>query len=105
MSRLIATKDIPQANSLEKVLLAVEAVSKGKNSFQEIATLLRVTDRQGSYYRRAAEILGFVQTPHKNISTLATLGEALLREKDTNKIKNKSNLNHNLLLFSSGGDK
>lgn len=78
----IATKDIPQADSLEKVLLVVEAVSKGKSSFQEIATFLKVTDRQGRYYRRAAEILRFVSTvPHKNVSTLTKLGQELLRKR------------------------
>jgi hypothetical protein len=86
MSQPIATKDIPQADSLEKVMLTVEAVSKGKNSFQDIATYLRVTDRQGRYYRRAAEILRFIASvPHKNVSTLTPLGQQLLRKTGSKK--------------------
>lgn len=76
----ISTKDIPQADSLDKVVLAVQAVSQGKSTFQDIASDLGLTDRQGRYYRRAAEILRFItRTPHTNLSTLTPLGRELLR--------------------------
>lgn len=76
----ISTKDIPQADSLEKVVLAAQAVSQGNSTFQEIASYLELTDRQGRYYRRAAEILRFVaRASHSNLSTLTPLGHDLLR--------------------------
>ena len=81
MSLPIATKDIPQADSLEKVMLTVEAVSKGRHSFQDIANYLHVTDRQGRYYRRAAEILRLITTvPHRNVSSLTALGQEFVSQ-------------------------
>ncbi len=76
----IFTKDIPQADSLKEVLMVVEAVSQGKSKFQEIAQQLGLTERQGRYYRRAAEILRFItRVPRTNISTLTTLGAELVK--------------------------
>lgn len=79
-SQSISTRDIPQADVLDNVITVVEAVSQGKSSFQDIARELGLTERQGRYYRRAAEILGFiVRIPRQNVSTLTPLGHKLLR--------------------------
>jgi len=79
-SQSISTRDIPQADTLDSVITVVEAVSQGKSSFQDIAHELGLTERQGRYYRRAAEILGFItRIPRRNVSTLTPLGHKLLR--------------------------
>lgn len=76
----ISTKDIPQADSLDEVIVTVEAVSQGKSTFQDIAQQLGLTERQGRYYRRAAEILRFItRVPGTNISTITALGAQLLK--------------------------
>ncbi len=57
----IPSKDVPQADILDKVVSAVQAVSSGAHSYGEIARALGEVDpRQGRYYRRAGEILGFL---------------------------------------------
>ena len=82
----IPTKEIPQADSLEKVVKTVYAVSQGKQSHQEIARYLGVDDRQGRYYRKAAEILKLVtKTSSKNVSALTQIGQALLTSNDAQK--------------------
>lgn len=80
MSRQINLKDIPQANSLEKVLLSVIAVNSGANSSQDIADVIGMSDRQGRYYRRAAEIFGFIERDERNNSVITSLGKSLLGE-------------------------
>lgn len=60
MNSKVETADVPQANDLTKVVQTVVAVSKGAQTYQDIAKTLRFTERQGRYYRRAAEIVGLV---------------------------------------------
>lgn len=77
----IPTNDVPQADDLDLVVRAVEAVGRGARTYQEIAAAVGNYDpRQGRYYRRAAEILGFIRNlPGENSSTLTTHGRALVR--------------------------
>lgn len=57
----IPSEDVPQADKLEDVVKLVEGVAKGACTFQEQSKYIGKVDRQGRYYRRAAEILGFIQ--------------------------------------------
>ena len=57
----VLLRDIPQADSLALVSDAVDAVSAGANTYQAIARAIGTVERQGRYYRLAAEILGFIE--------------------------------------------
>jgi hypothetical protein len=73
----IPSEDVPQADMLEDVIKVVEAVDAGAKSFQDLAKAIGKVERQGRYYRRAAEILGFIQNEH-NRSRLTKLGRIYL---------------------------
>jgi|SRR5579872_1717640 len=73
----IASEDIPQADVLDDVVRTVEAVGRGAQTFQDIARALGKVDRQGRYYRRAAEILGFIRND-LNRAELTARGRAFL---------------------------
>lgn len=64
----VASSDIPQANNLSKVLQTLEAVYLGCRTDKEIAHHIGYTSRQARYYRRAVEILGFIETNQNNSS-------------------------------------
>jgi hypothetical protein len=70
----IPSRDVPQADDLNEVVRTVEAVGAGARTFQDLANILAKDPRQGRYYRRAAEILGFVRTPTHNRSVLTSAG-------------------------------
>lgn len=54
-------KDIvPQANSLDKVLELIFKVKEGMNNAADVAEYFGFDKRQSSYYREAAEALGFI---------------------------------------------
>ena len=74
---IIKSEEIPQADSLDNVLVTAEAVSKGKTSFQTIAKALGLDTRQGRYYRKAAEILGLIKN-YRNFSVLTPLGHKIV---------------------------
>lgn len=74
----IRTRDVPQADALQDVVVAVAAVAEGHNSFQDISEALGKGPRQGRYYRLAAEILGFIAPSGPNESQLTAGGRALL---------------------------
>jgi hypothetical protein len=75
----IPTAEIPQANTFQSVLDAVDAVARGATTYQEIAESLGGLDeRQGRYYRLAGEILGFLRNNH-NRAVLTTAGESFVR--------------------------
>lgn len=88
----IPSKEIPQADSIVDVVNTVIAVSRGAHSFQEIARFINKVERQGRYYRRAAEILGLIITPKSNYSVLTSLGSLF--------IQTGTNLNNPVLLQS-----
>ena len=53
-------KLIPQANDLDKVLRLIYLVSEGVTNAADVAASFGFAPRQSSYYREAAEALGFV---------------------------------------------
>jgi hypothetical protein len=53
---------LAQANDIEKVLTAVDAIRAGANTPDAVATALGLSDRQGAYYADAAGYLGLVDT-------------------------------------------
>jgi ParB/RepB/Spo0J family partition protein len=63
---LFSLTDIPQADRLDKVILTVKSISEGANTDVRIAAAIGFSDRQGRYYRHAAEILGFVKNERNN---------------------------------------
>jgi len=70
----IPTRDIPQADELSDVLEVVDAVATGSLTYQELADAVGKVERQGRYYRRAAEILGLIVSAGHNRSSLSALG-------------------------------
>lgn len=74
----IPSEDIPQADTIEDVVRTVFAISQGARTYQQIATAIGKVGRQGRYYRRAAEILGFTYRPKRNNSILTDLGQQFL---------------------------
>ncbi len=72
----ISSKEVPQADNLNDVIKSVLAVSKGAQTYQSIATAIGKVERQGRYYRLAAELLGFIDNePNGNCSKLTYLGK------------------------------
>lgn len=77
----IQTSDIPQADRIESVVASVLAVSNGASTDIEIANNVPgiIGDaRQGRYYRKAAQILGFVDN-ERNHATLTPKGKFLIK--------------------------
>jgi hypothetical protein len=71
----IASDYIPQADNLSEVTDVVQAVANGAHTFAELGDAIGLVERQGRYYRRAAEILGFISRPTTNRSQLTSLGQ------------------------------
>lgn len=69
---------IPQADRLEDVIRAIEAVALGARTYQEIAHAIGKVERQGRYYRLAGEQLGMISLAGKNHSELTTKGREFL---------------------------
>jgi hypothetical protein len=74
----IPSKDVPQADTLKDVIRLVDAVGRGATTYQDMAAAIQKVGRQGRYYRRAAEILGFVHRVDKNHAMLTTTGWAVV---------------------------
>jgi hypothetical protein len=70
----IPKSKIPQADILQDVLGVANAVSQGAKTFQDIAKYIHKVERQGRYYRLAAEILGLIRNDNNN-SELTDLGK------------------------------
>src|SRR5687767_11238470 len=65
----IQSKDIPQADRIESVVAATVAIANGARTDIQIANQvpgIEGDDRQGRYYRKAAEILGFITNERNN---------------------------------------
>jgi hypothetical protein len=57
----IPSKDVIQADSPDRVMMTIDAVARGARNDADIAAAIGDLDaRQGRYYRRAAEVLGFI---------------------------------------------
>jgi len=75
----IPSDEIPQADRLSDVIRTIICISQGGQSFQDIAAFINKVDRQGRYYRKAAEILGMIVTPVRNQSILTPLGQQFIQ--------------------------
>ncbi len=82
----ISITKVPQADELTKVISTVEAVFNDSKSDQQIADYVGFTDRQGRYYRLAAEILGLLENDNNNAS-LTRLGEELIVLDENNRLR------------------
>ncbi|SDE13130.1 DUF7226 domain-containing protein [Sporomusa acidovorans] len=75
---MLESREIPQANSLRDVITAVFAVANGAKTYQQIAQAIGKGERQGRYYRLAAEQIGLI-TPHNtNHSMVTPLGQEFI---------------------------
>ena len=79
----VPSEEIPQADNLIDVIRTIIAVSQGSMTFQEIGQAINKVERQGRYYRKAAEIIGMVQTPSRNQSILTPLGQSFVQNNPT----------------------
>ena len=79
----VPSDEIPQADNLLDVVRTVIAVSQGARTFQQIATSIGKVERQGRYYRKAAEIVGMIATPNRNQSILTQLGQSFVQNNPT----------------------
>jgi hypothetical protein len=77
---------MPQADRLEDVVKTVELVAAGIASFQEIAAAIDKGDRQGRYYRLAAEDIGLIANQQNN-ATLTPQGIEFLASSEAEKLK------------------
>jgi len=75
----VPSDEIPQADNLIDVVKTVIAVSQGASTFQQIAQSIGKVERQGRYYRKAAEIVGMITTPSTNQSILTPLGQTFVQ--------------------------
>lgn len=79
----VPSEEIPQADNLIDVVRTVIAVSQGASTFQQIANSIGKVERQGRYYRKAAEIVGMIYTPNRNQSALTPLGQSFVQNNPT----------------------
>ncbi len=76
----IQSKDVLQADSLDRVMMSIGAIAAGAKTDDDIAEAIgQLSDRQGRYYRRATEILGFAERARNNESSLTKLGKLFQR--------------------------
>lgn len=94
----ISITQVPQADELSKVVTTVEAVYNNYKTDQKIADYVGFTDRQGRYYRLAAEILGLLENDNNN-ATLTQLGEDLVVLDNENRLKRIRTLLKQNILF------
>ncbi len=72
----IPSKDVIQADTPERVMATVDAVARGARDDKDIAAAIGGLDaRQGRYYRRAAEVLGFMVRDANHRSTVTPAGK------------------------------
>ncbi len=82
----ISSKDVIQANTPERVMLAIQAIARGQKSDHAIASAIGgLVSRQGRYYRLATEVLGFTKREGKNDSVLTELGRQFINANDAEK--------------------
>lgn len=79
----VPSDQIPQADILIDVIKTVVAVSQGARSYQDIANAINKVDRQGRYYRKAAEIIGLIRSTGRNHSELTDLGRQFVQTNPT----------------------
>lgn len=82
----LSINQVPQADELGKVIATVDAVYNECKTDVQIADYVGFTDRQGRYYRFAAEILGLLENLSNN-ATLTTVGKDFIVLDDENRLK------------------
>lgn len=81
MSSKYPTDKLPQADNLRLVVRTVELVSQGAKTDEELAKEYGgYVTRQGRYYRKAAELLGFVTRPTPNQAVVTPEGQLFLQK-------------------------
>lgn len=78
----VPSDEIPQADNLIDVIRTVIAVSQGARTFQQIAQAINKVERQGRYYRKAAEIIGLISNDN-NQAILTSLGQLFIQSDPT----------------------
>jgi hypothetical protein len=58
---LLLSELVPQADVLEDIARTVDAVAAGAASFQQIAAAIGKVERQGRYYRKAAQTMDLLR--------------------------------------------
>lgn len=96
----ISISQVPQADELNKVILTVEAVYNDYLTDYQIADYVGFTDRQGRYYRLAAEILGLLENQSNNAS-LTDTGKSLIVLDESNRLKKIRTILQNNYLFKT----
>jgi hypothetical protein len=81
----IPSELIPQADLLLDVAKVAECVARGAKTYQDIANGIGKVERQGRYYRKAAEIIGFTRSIGSNNSELTQLGAQWVAAQEPNK--------------------
>jgi tRNA-binding EMAP/Myf-like protein len=76
---------VPQADNLFDVAKVAECVARGATTYQAIAEGIGKVERQGRYYRKAAEIIGFTESVGANHSKLTRLGAQWVAAQEPNK--------------------
>ena len=72
----IPSKDVIQADTPERVMGTIDAVARGARDDKAIAAAIGGLDaRQGRYYRRAAEVLGFTARDANHYSIVTPAGK------------------------------
>lgn len=79
----IYSEEIPQADNLDDVIKTVQCVAQGGQTYQDIARAIDKVERQGRYYRKAAEILGLIKSTGTNHSVLTHLGKQFIESEQT----------------------
>lgn len=75
----LCSEDVPQADLLEDVVGTVRAVANGARTYQEIAIAIGKVERQGRYYRLAAQQIGMIEFQGPNIVVLNERGRCFLQ--------------------------
>src|SRR5580704_15904730 len=70
-------KDVPQANSLDRVRDVVRAVQEGARAPAVVEQVTDLSARHASYYLQAARILGLLE-PHGDTWSVSEAGRRLL---------------------------
>ena len=76
---------IPQADEIPRVMKLVELAGEGVRNATSVAEKVGFDPRQSSYYREAAEILGFLDT--QEAYKLTDLGSLFINSDDTTKYR------------------
>jgi hypothetical protein len=75
----------PQANSIERVIDLMGALTIKSLSIDEITTLYSFNQRQAQYYSRAGIYLGLITDKNRGTASLTQLGKAIMKQRTKQK--------------------